>query len=48
LPEFCDFKVLHAEGFDDAVSGDRLLKDLGEIAEAGLTIFGRAAILRPN
>jgi len=38
-------KFLHAEGFDHAISSDGFLKNLAEIAEAGLTIFRRTANL---
>ena len=43
--ELRDLERLHAEGFDDAIAGDGLLKDLAEFAEARLAVFGGAANL---
>ncbi len=39
LAELADLEILHAEGFDHAVSADRLLQNLAELAEAALAAF---------
>ena len=43
--ELRNLKRLHAEGFDDAIAGDRFLNDLSEFAEARLAVFGGTANL---
>src|SRR5258708_36643039 len=41
--EFANFKVFHAEGFDNAIAADGLLQDLAQVAEAGLAVLRRPA-----
>jgi hypothetical protein len=40
-----NFKIFHAEGFDDAIAADCLLQNLAQVAEARLAVLRGAANL---